>query len=86
MASKDSNEIASRAPPPLLELDTVVVGRVAAIPVPLSATVCVPAPLPALKLSVVVADPTEAGLNTTLMVQFAPTATEVPQLLVCEYG
>jgi len=85
IASKDSNEIASRAPPPLLELDTVVVGRVA-IPVPLSATVCVPAPLPAFTLSVAVADPTEAGLNTTLMVQVAPTATEVPQVLVCENG
>ena len=73
IASKDSNEIASRAPPPLLELDTVVVGRVAAaIPVPLSATVCVPAPLPALTLSVAVADPTEAGSNTTLIVQFVP--------------
>ncbi len=85
IASKDSNEIASSAPPPLLELDTVVVGRVV-IPVPLSATVCVPAPLPALTLSIAVADAAEAGLNTTLIVQVAPTATELPQLLVCENG
>ena len=84
IVSNDSNEIASRAPPPLLELaDTVTAGR---IPVPLSATVCVPAPLPALTLSVVVADPTKAGLNTTLIVQVAPTATDVPQVLVCENG
>jgi hypothetical protein len=54
--------------------------------VPLSATVCVPAPLPALTLNVAVADPAEAGSNTTLIVQFAPTASEVPQLLLCENG
>jgi len=85
IASKDSKEIVSRAPPPLLELDTVVVGRVA-IPVPLSATACVPAPLPALTLSVAVADAAEAGLNTTLIVQFAPAASEVAQVLLCENG
>jgi hypothetical protein len=54
--------------------------------VPLSATVCVPAPLPALTLSVAVAGPVEAGSNTTLILQFAPTASEVPQVLVCENG
>jgi hypothetical protein len=43
-------------------------------------------PPPALTLRVAVADPTEAGLNTTLIVQFAPTATDVPQVLVCENG
>ena len=37
-------------------------------------------------LKVAVAGPTEAGLNTTLMVQFAPTATDEPQLLLCEKG
>jgi hypothetical protein len=68
--SKDSNEIVSNAPPPPLpELAVTVV----TIPVPLSATVCVPAPLPALTFSVAVADPAEAGSNTTLIVQFAPT-------------
>jgi hypothetical protein len=37
-------------------------------------------------LSVVVADPEEEGLNTTLTAQLAPTATDVPQVLVCENG
>jgi hypothetical protein len=59
---------------------------VEATPVPLSATVCVPAPPPAFTLKVAVADPTEAGSNTTLIVQLAPAATEVPQVLVCENG
>src|ERR1017187_9943639 len=56
--------------------------------VPLSATVCVPAPPPALTFNVAVSDPIKAGLNTTLIVQWDPTATEVPQVLVCEnwYG
>ena len=29
-------------------------------------------------------DPAAAGVKMTLMVQFAPTASDVPQLLVCE--
>jgi hypothetical protein len=39
-----------------------------------------------LTLSVAVVDPVKLGLNTTLTVQLAPTATDVPQLLVCENG
>ena len=54
------------------------------MPVPLSATVCVPAPPPPVTFSVAVFDPVEVGLNTTLIVQVAPTPTEVPQVLVCE--
>ena len=50
---------------------------------PLSATLCVPA-LPALTSTVVVADPVTVGLNTALMVQAAPAASELPQLLLCE--
>ncbi len=59
---------------------------VGTMPVPLSATVCVAPPLPTLMLSVAAADPVEAGLNTTLMRQLAPTASELPQVLVCEKG
>ena len=51
---------------------------------PLRATACVPAPPPALTSSVAVFDPNEAGLNATLMVQLAPIATELPQVLLCE--
>jgi hypothetical protein len=54
--------------------------------VPLSATVCVPAPLPAFTLNVAVFDPVVVGLNTTLIVQVPATATDVPQLLLCENG
>jgi hypothetical protein len=39
-----------------------------------------------LTLKVAAADPAEAGLNITLMVQFAPAATDDPQLFVCEKG
>ena len=51
---------------------------------PLSATVCVPAPSPVLTFSVADFEPVEFGLNSTLIVQFAPTATDVPQVLLCE--
>lgn len=54
-----------------------------ATPDPVSATVCVPAPPPALTLSVPFFNPGEVGLNTTLIVQVALTATDVPQVLVC---
>ena len=73
-------------------LPTVMVAGAAAnvtagtMPVPPSATVCVPAPPPALMLSVAAADPAEAGLNTTLIVQVPATATEVPQVLVWANG
>jgi hypothetical protein len=56
----------------------------ATIPVPLRATVCVPAPPPALTFSVAAFDPVEVGLNTTLIVQFPPITTAVPQVLLCE--
>jgi len=39
---------------------------------------------PALRFKVAVFDPSEVGVNTTLIVQLDPTATDVPQLLVCE--
>ncbi len=54
-----------------------------AVPVPVSATVCVPSPPPALTLSVAVLEPIELGLKTTLIVQLAPTPTDAPQVLVC---
>ena len=50
------------------------------MPVPDSATHLLPAPLPPATLSVAVFAPPLVGLNTTLIVQLAPTATEVPQL------
>src|SRR5208337_4154323 len=53
-------------------------------PVPVSATVCVPAPAPALTFKVACIGPVQVGLNTTLIVQVVPTATDVPQVLVCE--
>jgi hypothetical protein len=62
------------------------INGVGTTPVPLSATVCVAAPLPALTLSVDEIDPTALGSNVTLNVQLAPAAIEVPQLLVCPNG
>jgi len=44
----------------------------------------VPAPPPALTFSVADLDRAEVGVNTTLIVQDAPTARDVPQVLVCE--
>lgn len=52
-------------------------------PVPESDTVLTPAPPPAVTLSVAAFDPVLVGLNLTLIVQLAPTATEAPQLFVC---
>jgi hypothetical protein len=52
--------------------------------VPLSATLCVPAPPPAMTNSVAAFDPVEFGLNTTLIVQVPAIATDVPQVLLCE--
>jgi hypothetical protein len=40
----------------------------------------------ALTFSVAAADPAKLGLNTTLPMQLAPTATDVPQVVVCENG
>jgi hypothetical protein len=39
-----------------------------------------------LMFSTAVFDPAEAGSKTMLMVQVVPTATELPQVLVCENG
>jgi hypothetical protein len=39
---------------------------------------------PALTFKVAAFEPPEVGVNTTLIVQLDPTATDVPQLLVCE--
>ena len=61
--------------------DTVKVGTT---PVPVSATVCVPAPMPPMTSSVAVIEPAAVGLNTTLIVQLDPTGIDVPQVLVCE--
>ncbi len=72
--------------PTVIEAGAAAKVTVGAMPVPLSATVCVPALLPAFTLSVAVADPADAGLNTTLIVHFAATATEVPHVLLCENG
>jgi hypothetical protein len=41
---------------------------------------------PAATFSVALADPEEVGWNTTRTAQLAPTATDVPQVLVCENG
>src|SRR5262245_52041447 len=48
--------------------------------VPDSATVLLPAPPPPVTVSVPLFAPTVFGLNTTLIVQLAPTATELPQV------
>ncbi len=72
--------------PTVIEVGAAANVTAGTIPVPLSATVCIPAPLPAVTVSVAAADPTEAGLNTILTAHFALTAIEVPQVLVCENG
>jgi hypothetical protein len=54
-----------------------------ATPVPVRFTVFVPA-VPPFTLMLAALAPADVGLNTTLMVQAAPAATEVPQLLVPE--
>ncbi len=53
------------------------------VPVPESVTVC--GLLPALSETVIapVLSPATVGVNVTLIVQLAPAATELPQLLVC---
>src|SRR5256885_2124587 len=54
------------------------------VPVPLSATVCTPAPPPAATRTVAALAPADVGMNTTSTVQVVLTATDVPQVLVCE--
>ena len=53
-------------------------------PVPESVTRLVPAPLPVDTVTLATLVPTLVGLNFTLIVHVAPTATDVPQLLNCE--
>ena len=50
----------------------------------LTPPVCTAAPPPGLTVIVAVILPVEVGVNTTLIVQLDPTATDVPQVLVCE--
>jgi len=52
--------------------------------VPVSATACAAAPPPGVTVKVAVAAPETVGANTRLMEQFAPTATETPQVDVSE--
>src|SRR4029453_2179749 len=52
-------------------------------PVPESEVVLVPAPPPAVTLSIATFDPVPVGLNVTFIAQLAPAATDVPQLFVC---
>ena len=47
---------------------------------PDSATALAPAPSPPVTVSVPLFAPAVVGLNTTLIVQLAPTATELPQV------
>jgi hypothetical protein len=54
------------------------------VPVPVSATDCgLPVALSATEIAAVRV-PAASGVKVTLIVQFAPLATDVPQLLVCE--
>src|ERR1700735_2766057 len=53
---------------------------------PLPDKFTVEGPAPVLMLSVAAAGPADTGSNTTLILQLPPTATDVPQVLVCENG
>ena len=50
---------------------------------PESATVCEPAGALSVTVMVPVSGPPAVGVKVTLMAQFAPTATDPPQVLVC---
>src|SRR5258705_114725 len=65
-----------------LVLDKLTEG---AVPVPERVTVC--GLLLALSVTVIVPGwmPVVVGVNVTLMVQFAPAATDAPQVLLCAY-
>jgi hypothetical protein len=52
--------------------------------VPDKATDCAAAPPPVATVKLAVAPPVAVGVNTTLIAQLAPTATEVPQVDVSE--
>src|ERR1700730_8951514 len=60
----------------------VVDSLTAFTPAPVKAIVCLPAV--SLTFRIAVRTPVVSGLKTTLMMQLAPTAKLVPQLLVCE--
>src|SRR5258706_15082825 len=74
--------------PPVCEAKVRLVGLRAAegptaVPVPVRLAVCgLPAAL-SVTVIVPVRVPAAVGVKVTLMVQFAPAATEVPQVLVC---
>lgn len=53
-------------------------------PVPVMVTVCGLLAALSVTTTVPVKVPVAVGVKNTLIVQFAPTATEVPQVLVCE--
>jgi hypothetical protein len=67
--------------PKLSEVGETV--KVDLTPVPDSVALLVAAPPPAITLSVAILDPVLVGLKTTWIVQLAPGATELPQLVVC---
>jgi hypothetical protein len=62
---------------------TAIDTRLAAVPVPLKATVCGLAPPLSEMPRVAFRVPVAVGLKVTVMVQLAVAATELPQLLVC---
>jgi hypothetical protein len=67
--------------PKLSEVGETV--KVDLTPVPDSVALLVAAPPPAITLSVAILDPVLVGLKTTWIVQLAPGATELPQVVVC---
>src|SRR5438034_9373611 len=69
----DVGERLATGPPVALEPPVPLRPTVCGLPVALSETVSVP-----------LKDPVVAGVKVTLMLQFAPAATEDPQLLVSE--
>ena len=69
---------------PTVVLVELAVNAVLKLPLPDKLTVSGAAP--PFTRKVAETGPTAAGLNTTLIVQFVPTATEVLQVLVCENG
>ena len=63
--------------------DRLTTGPAAAVPVPVKLTVCgLPAALSVMVI-VPVRVPVAVGVNVTLIVQLAPTATKPPQVFVC---
>src|SRR5258705_11485587 len=56
-----------------------------AVPVPVRLTICGLPVASSVIVMVPVRVPVAVGVNVTLIVQLAPAATEVPQVLVCAY-